>query len=61
MKVSKNTKKKIDLWVTHFLTFQEAKCQCHFGEMQRLIFEIEEAQSEAHQPKNVHQVLAVRR
>ena len=29
--------------------------------MQRLIFKIEEAQSEAHQPKNVHQVLAVRR
>ena len=27
--------------------------------MQRLIFEIEKAQSEAHQPKNVHQVVAL--
>ena len=63
MKVSKNTKnkKKMIFGQPHFLTFQEAKCQYHFGEMQRLIFEIEETQNEARQPKNVHQVLAVRR
>ena len=45
MKVSKIPKKKLIFGQPHFLTFKETKCQCHFGEMQRLKFEIEQTQS----------------